>query len=313
MAHAPPPLPERPVIRVVHPCGALGAHRGPLEAGLARLEGAGCEVRWDSKRAEVSWRGYLAGTDTARRDELIAALAEPGVDAVWFARGGSGGARIADAVVRAARHLAPRIVVGFSDATVFLNLLASRLGWITFHGPVITSLRHPAIDVELDRILAVLSGQRLAVPFADPADAGELAVDDADRRSAIPPIAGTLMGGNLTVLAASMGTPAAPAAVEDAVWLLEDVGEPPYRLDRSFWQIGSLLRGARALWLGDLGLPDDTVPVGERFGEDSGLPVVDGAPAGHRGPIDILPIGAPVVLDPVARCLRGARWVEASG
>lgn len=306
----PPALPDRPVIRVIHPCGTLEPHRAPLEVGLARLEAAGCEVRWDPARAGDCWRGYLAGTDDARAAEFVAALDEPGVHGVWFARGGSGGARIAERVARAAADRAPRVIVGFSDATVFLDLIASRVGWITFHGPAVTSLGHPAIEADLDAILEVLRGARCEIPFADAdAKAGEAAPGAA--------VEGRLMGGNLTVLAASMGTPAAPDPVPDAIWLLEDVGEPPYRLGRSFWQLraADALAGARALWLGDLGL-SGTVErsVRDHLADDAALPLVGGAPAGHRGRLDILPIGGWGTLDLEARTFASPHpWVEREG
>lgn len=306
----PPALPDRPVIRVIHPCGTLAPHQGPLEAGLARLEAAGCEVRWDPTRAEDCWRGYLAGTDETRAAEFVAALDEPGVHGVWFARGGSGGARIAERVARAAADRPPRIVVGFSDATVFLDLLASRVGWVTFHGPAVTSLGHPAIEVELDAVLDVLRGARREIPFADAAPAvGEPTSGIA--------IEGRLMGGNLTVLAASMGTLVAPDPVADAIWLLEDVGEPPYRLDRSFWQLraANALGDARALWLGDLGLSDEAERSARvHLADDAALPLVNGAPAGHRGRLDILPIGGWGTLDAEARTFSSPHpWVDREG
>lgn len=304
------------MIRVVHPCGTLQPHTQALELGLSRLEAAGCHVRWDPARGEDCWRGYLAGTDRRRADELIDALSEPGVDAVWFARGGSGGARIAAEVARAAAELPPRALIGFSDATVFLDLFASRVGWVTFHGPVVTSLGHPAIAVDLDQVLAVLQGTRTAIPFAPPSGAPEVdeLLDGEAPHTGLPScVEGQLMGGNLTVLAASIGTAAAPAPVADGIWLLEDVGEAPYRLDRSFWQIqaSGALAGARAVWLGDLGLGEGVdAEVGERLGEDSALPIISGAPAGHRGRLDLLPIGGLGVLDPTRQHFRAtAPWV----
>lgn len=281
-----PPVGRRPVIRVVAPSGTLVGHEAAVDAGLTRLEGAGCEVRFDrARRAEVA-RGYLAGTDERRADEVLAALAEPGVEIVWFARGGSGLGRIAEWVLGGAARLPPRHVVGFSDATTLLNALAARLGWLTWHGPVVTSLGRPdLLTVDLDAALARLGGERPRPP----ADAGPALVS------------GRLFGGNLTVLASLAGTPSLPR-VRGALWLLEDVAEAPYRLDRTLTQLraAGLFSGARGVWLGDLGLPaEDTAAVEATFVADvAPLPVVGGAPAGHRGRLDLLPLGGQVAAYP---------------
>ncbi len=275
-----PPVGARPVVRVVAPSGTLEGHTTALEAGLARLERAGCEVRFDPARRTEVTRGYLAGADARRADEVLTALVEPGVEIVWFARGGSGLGRIAEWVVHGAARLAPRHVVGFSDATTLLNTLAARLGWLTWHGPVVTSLARPdSITVDLDGILARLRGERPGGPA-----------------SARPPsLSGRLFGGNLTVLASLAGTPALPRA-PGALWLLEDVAEAPYRLDRSLTQLRGvgLFDRACGVWLGDLGLgPEETAAVEAAFTEDlAPVPVRRGAPAGHRGRLDLLPIGA---------------------
>ncbi len=303
-AEPPPAIGDRPVVRVVHPSGTVSRHIDALEAGLTRLEAAGCQIRWDDTRARASWRGYLAGDDDARADELIAALTEPGVDIVWFARGGSGGARRAARVAEAVRDAPPRVVIGFSDATAYLGRLAER--WVVFHGPVVTSLAHPAISVDLDALFAVLRGTSTAVPFAPRPTGGE---DEA--REAIE---GRLMGGNLTVLAASIGTPVAPRPAPGDIWLLEDVGEPPYRLDRAFWQLraSGLLDEAAAIWLGDLALDgEDDATARAMIADDAPCPVIEGAPAGHTGVLGLLPLGGVGRLDPATQTFTATRpWVE---
>lgn len=304
-AHPPPALGERPVVRVVHPSGSTAHKLDAIEAGLTRLEAAGCAVRWDTARAKACWRGYLAGDDDARADELAAALTEPGVDIVWFARGGSGGARCAARVSEAVREAPPRIVIGFSDATAYLGRLAER--WVVFHGPVITSLAHPAIAVDLDALFALLRGSSNTVPFAP-------RPEDEATPSAGEAIAGRLMGGNLTVLAASVGTAAAPRPAPGDIWLLEDVGEPPYRLDRAFWQLraSGLLDEAAAIWLGDLALSgEDDATARAMIAADAPCPVYAGAPAGHTGVIGLLPLGGAGRLDPVTQTFTATRpWVE---
>lgn len=279
-----PPVSDRPVVRVVHPSGSVSDHLPALERGLARLEAAGCRIRWDPARGADRWRNYFAGDDQRRAEEFCAALREPEVEVVWFARGGGGGSRIVDAVLASAATLAPRAVIGFSDATSLLNALSLHLGWVTYHGPVVASLGRASIECEPARVLGVLSGDVRSLRFPP---------------SSRPDVRGTLRGGNLTVLCSLVGTPFLPRG-RGSIWLLEDVQEPAYRLDRAFWQLrrAGRLNGARGVWIGDLGLPaPEQELVREMFREDAGaVPVLTGAPAGHAGRLEALPIGAHVVL-----------------
>lgn len=264
---------------------------------MSALEAAGCEVRWSESRARSNWRGYLAGDDAARGRELADALTEPGVDIVWFARGGSGGGRIAGDVLRAAQRTKPRIVIGFSDATSILNLLWDRLGWITFHGPVVTSLARAQPISDLDEVLGILRGDITKVGFDSRPDGIPLFGAGI---AGYTPTRGRLRGGNLTVLASMVGTDCALKPGYDSVWFLEDVGEAPYRLDRSFWQLraSGLLRGSNGLWLGNFDLNRSEMEgVARMFTEDSALEVGFGAPAGHMGPISTLPIGGEVEIE----------------
>ena len=279
----PPAVGVRPVIRVVAPSGPLVGHEGALHAGFLRLSAAGCKVRFDQRRALDCERGYLAGDDRQRADELLTALAEPGVDLVWFARGGSGGARTTEWVLAGAAGMAPRVVVGFSDATTLLNALVLRLGWVAFHGPVVTSLGRPGhIDFDLEGALEGLRGAARA-PLPSPSA-----------------VSGRLQGGNLTVLASLAGTKLFPRC-PGALWLLEDVGEAPYRLDRVWTQLeqAGLFAGASGIWLGDLGLdsPEAAVSEGALRHDLAPLPIVTGAPAGHRGRMALLPLGLEVAVE----------------
>ena len=258
-------------------------------------------MRHDPEAPRRVWRGYLAGDDEARAAELVAGLTEPDVDIVWFARGGSGGARILERVLQQLAGVPPKVVVGFSDGTSLLNALSTRLGWVTFHGPVVTTLGRRDPQTDLDTALALWRGEREQVCWSPAVGGGD-------------PICGTLVGGNLTVLASLAGTPAL-GRVNDALWLLEEVAEPPYRIDRCFWQPHQtgMLEGARGSWVGALGLAETERRVClEAIRTDAPqLPVLVGAPAGHRGTLDVLPLGARVRLDPQEGCLQPLEpWVE---
>lgn len=286
-----PVVPRRPTVRVVHPSGGFTpGRRKRLRAGVERLERAGCRVRWDDAiSARTQYRGYLAGSDRQRRQELVAAFTEPGVDVVWAARGGSGASRIARAVTDALDATAPRLLVGFSDITTFHAGLNQRLGWPSVHGPVITSLanrdaRQDAV-ADLDAVLAVLTGDQTALSFAP--QAGPV------RRAPI-------VGGNLTVLASLCGAGLLPT-VPRALWLVEDTGEPPYAIDRALTQLrlASAMERAAGVWFGDLGLERDR-GLRRSLAADLPCPLFHGAPAGHRGHIAAIPLGVQVHFEPEA-------------
>ncbi|MEE2786639.1 MAG: LD-carboxypeptidase [Myxococcota bacterium] len=290
---------RKPVVRIVHPAGALAGHEARLEAGCTLLEKHGCRVRWEPQRMRSVWRDYYAGDDMTRAEEFIAAVQEPGVDIVWMARGGSGCGRITERICKALSQVEPRIVIGFSDGTAILNALAQHLGWITFHGPVVTSLADQKITSNLDDCLAIIQGHKTTIGF-----------DTAS----LERMQGRLFGGNLTVLASTIGQPYGTIPMgRNAICLLEDVGEAPYRLERAFCQLrnGGILEDLSGLLIGDLDLEFSSLEsVTAGFAADSDLPMATGAPAGHRGRLSCLPIGGEVYVDAGLGTITGASpWV----
>lgn len=315
--HLPVAAASRPCVRIVLPSGALRESDLPaFEDGLSRLSAAGFDVRFDPARANARWRGYYAGDDAARAAEFIAALSEPDVDIVWWGRGGSGSARLVPAILDAAQALPPRILIGFSDATAVLNALAVKLGWLTFHGPAITSIAR----TELDRLRAVVCGDLCAVPMtnAPPHNASASTSMNpplAEDGGSAPTLEGRLFGGNLAVLATLLGTPAQPPSL-GTIWLLEDVNEPAYRIDRALRHLhdaGGTL-GAIGAWCGPLHPISDTAPQvsTHRVAADLALPCLPGFPGGHTGQMHLVPIGARVRINPNAGMLTGMHpWVRA--
>ena len=270
-----------------------------LDAGLARLRAMGLEPVLAPHAREVD--GYLAGSDAQRAADLDAALRDPGLAGVWFARGGYGTARILGNVDWRPIARRPKTFVGFSDLTAFFAAASRRAGARCLHGPTVADL---ATDGAWDEpsLRAALAGR--AQTFRP--ERGQVLV--AGRAS------GPLVGGNLTVLAHLLGTRDAPR-FEGAILFLEEIGEEAYRVDRLLTHLaraGVLGRVAGVL-LGDFDVPPTrrewppdlplAAVLGERLG-GLGVPVVLGIPSGHRRGKWTLPMAGRATIDTARRSVR---------
>jgi muramoyltetrapeptide carboxypeptidase len=241
----------------------------------------------------VAKRGYLAGDDDRRAAELAELVADPGVDAIVCARGGYGTPRILDRLDAAAFRAARKPLVGYSDITALLLWQRRCAGLVGFHGPMLE--RGSDVDpVSLRVLVAALAGER----------------DEESRRWTGRALAGgcgtgRLVGGNLVLVAASLGTPW-EVDTRGAILLVEEVNEPPYRIDRLFQQ----LRAAGKLAvLAGIGMGSFTGCEDERYPETSAedvvaelaraheIPLVAELPFGHCRHNRAWPIGARATLD----------------
>ena len=264
--------------------------REPFAAGAAIL---GARYRLVHDERIFARDGFLAGDDAARARELLGALSDPTIDAVFCARGGWGSQRILDRLDAAAFARAPKPIVGFSDITALL-VWAARAGVASVHAPVVTQLgKLPADDVSA--LFSLLESPDPPPPLTD------LRVVTPGRD-----VEGRLFGGNLEVLTRLTGTPWSLPVDEPWLLLLEEVGERPYRIDRQLTQLlqaGALENLAGAV-VGDLvgctekdGSPPDALAViAERLGT-LGVPVLAGAPVGHGTRNRALPYGVRARLD----------------
>jgi muramoyltetrapeptide carboxypeptidase len=280
------------VVGVVAPSGAIEEAR--LGAGIAVLEELGLRVV--TGEAVLARRGYLAGSDAARGADLQRMLDDPGIRAIFCARGGFGSQRLVPTLDLTSMRRQPKPVVGYSDTTALL-LALERAGVVGVHGPMVA--------VDLARGLSARSLAHLNSVLSDPGYLWEAEVPVAIRPGRAT---GRLLGGTLSVLVTTLGTPYAPD-LDGAIVFLEDVHEWPYRLDRLLTQLrqsGKLDRVAGVVFgtmeacrtLDGLGALD---VVREAFA-DSPYPVGLGVPAGHSAAeLEVeniaLPLGVEVELD----------------
>jgi muramoyltetrapeptide carboxypeptidase len=179
--------------------------------------------------------GYLAGADDDRAHEINEMFADREIDAIFALAGGWGAARLLPLIDYQLVRTNPKIVMGFSDVTSLLIGLYARSGLVTFHGPTGNSTWN---QFTADFVRRVLFDAE-PVSFANPIDAGDLLAPVENRIHTIRGgrVRGRLVGGNLTVLTAIVGSDYLPDW-NGHILFLEDVREDVYRVDRMLTQLG---------------------------------------------------------------------------
>ncbi len=299
-------------IAIVAPAGPLERER--IELAARRLRELGFVVRLPADICRR--RGYLAGDDHTRAAELMAAFADPQVRAIFPGTGGYGTTRILDLLDYGLIRRNPKVLIGFSDITALHVAIHQRTGLVTFHSPV--PMWGLGSRENLDPLAARYFWRALRGPGPD-----EPAADGAGYSLQAPPgsfrtiaggvARGRLTGGNLSLLAALMGTPY-EIQTDGAVLFLEDVGEEPYRIDRYLSQLrlAGKLDHLAAVVLGRFSRckpdePERSLTLEQVFDDyfaDLGVPVLAGFPVGHVRQNVTLPYGVLVEVDADAGTLR---------
>lgn len=285
-------------VAVVAPSGPLDPDR--LARGTRVLESWGLEVVMGAHVLDRA--AHLAGLDEHRAADLQQAWCDPAIAAILCARGGSGATRLLDLLDwDAMRRAEPTALVGYSDATVLHEALATHLGVASLFGPMPAARPfggetpdHSSLD-HLRRTL--FEPEQVQVLRGD----GTVCVTGGRAQ-------GITVGGTLAVLASTIGTPEARPA-NGGIVLLEDITEPAYRLDNLLTQLirSGWFDGVRGVVLGtwvDCG--DDAVETVCARLDRLGVPLLSGLPFGHGVPQLTVPLGAEAELDADAGTLSMA-------
>ena len=293
----PPALPEAATIAVVAPASPPQT-RSEIEQATAYFEARGHQVVLGPNPRKV--HGYLAGTDEERAVDLQWALSEPGIDMVHTLCGGYGTARLHDRIDWGALG-EPRIVCGFSDITALHLALAAHAGWVTFYGPNFvrfTRRKDELTDETKQWFHRAFQPEPLGRVFEDPEDPYVLTVGEGVAEA-------PLVGGCLTLLCASIGTP-----VRGADRRLHPDGRGPQHRrvpGRHGAQPPDPRRQARQR--GRLRVRDEREPAAQTIPEGSestlsieevldeliaplGIPAIANVPVGHGKHMATMPLGA---------------------
>ncbi|MCJ8203178.1 LD-carboxypeptidase [Pseudomonas sp. RGM2987] len=285
-----PALPKEGLIGVIAPAGPA-----PLDTEKAKqwMRTHGHELKIFPGVHEKN--GYLAGSDDTRLNDLHNAFADPEVAAIICLRGGYGTPRLLDRLDFDLLRRNPKPFVGYSDITALHLAISRYAGFVTFHGPLLNADllgdKEPPTVTSLFSLLRgqLKAGSALAHPVAYPLTTVE------------PGIAhGRLLGGNLSIIAATMGT-LYQIDAEGVILFIEDVNEPLYRIDRLLTQLrlAGTLAKLRGVLVGDIaGVEVEALNrlLKQTF-EPLKIPVLSGWRSGHCDPNLTLPMGALVRLD----------------
>lgn len=291
----PKSLPASGTIGIVNPSSPVEADL--LDAGIAALQTRGFYViEAPYVRART---GHHAGLPADRAADFSRFYADPEIDVIWCARGGSSACRLwplLDWDELAA--LPPKMVIGYSDTTSLLVPLNQRVGTVALHGPLVFELGTLAPEL-LDWQLGLLCSLKPAGTV--PGLAAETLVTGGAE--------GQLCGGCLSLVAATLGT---PYQIDTAgkLLLMEDIGEAPHRIERFLVQFAEagLLQSAAGFVVGAATDADDThtLPMRQIWMDllvPYGKPAVLGFPFGHVSQNYALPLGVRARLHAGAKTL----------
>jgi len=278
----------------------------PIEIMVEALESLGLQVELGKNYYDR--HGYFAGDDETRASDLNEFFRRPDIRMI-VARGGWGSARLLPLLDYAAIDANPKVFLGYSDTTALLNGIHAKTGLVTFHGPS-----------PLDRFSAdyfrrvVMDGKAVTMSNLVEIDDDKL-VQTEHRLQAITggKASGHILGGNLTVLTAIMGSNYLPD-FDGCILFLEDVNEAVYRIDRMLTQLS--LAGVLGKISGFVFGRCTDCESGNSYGsltleqvlrehiEPLGVPAFSGSMIGHIDTQFTIPLGIDVQIDADAGTIR---------
>lgn len=279
---------------------------GAIDASVAVLENLGFKPQL-AHHVRNRW-GFLAGSDRDRAKDLMAMFADRRVKAIVCVRGGYGSARLLPLLDYSVIRRHRKIFIGYSDITSLHCALLVKANLVSFHGPMLNSdfIKPGLPEATLQSFLRTLGNPTPAGSICQGFKVNSVRVLSPGLAS------GQLMGGNLSILCASLGTPYQPV-FRDKILFFEDVDEVPYRFDRMLTQLlnAGLLQQVRGIAIGINAHCRDPKArkakeyrqtVEEVFTErllPLNVPIVAGLPFGHVPGNATLPVGVQTTLDGV--------------
>lgn len=270
------------------------------------------EVEWSVKKIEelgfnvvvgescYATHGYLSGKDQLRADDVNGMFKDKAIDGIWCIRGGYGTPRILDMIEYESILENPKVFIGYSDITALHIAINQRCNLVTFHGPMVsTDFIYNLDDFTYKSLIENLMEAKPLGLITNP--------NDVDIKTLVPgKCQGEIIGGNLSLLACTTGTPY-EVDTKGKILFIEEVDEEPYRIDRMLTQLklSGKLDDAEGFILGQwtnciAEKPEKSLTLMEVLSEiisPLGKPTIYNVMAGHCSPALTLPFGVSAKLD----------------
>lgn len=276
------------------------ASRDQVDQAQAALEALGFQVEMGQSCYEGY--GYLAGPDELRAGDINSMFRREDIDGIICLRGGYGASRILDLLDYEMIGENPKVFVGYSDITVLHLALNQKSRLVTYHGPMAASdFAGEMSDFTLENFKNMVFDLDYKTIVENPRGEEFITISGGQ-------VEGELIGGNLCLLANTIGT-AYEVDTEDKILFIEEVGEDPYAIDRmltqlrlagKFDKVAGILLGDFADCVASKPEYDDQLPLIKVF-EDRlgtiGVPCIYNLQLGHCEPVLTLPFGIELKLN----------------
>ena len=279
-----------------------------FEQAKQTIRALGFDVK-ESRNLRDCYGGYLAGSDRQRAEEIRQMFLDPEIDGILCVRGGYGAGRVVEYLDLPAIQRHPKVFIGYSDVTALHLLLNQRCNFLTFHGPMALSDMADGLDLYSRNsfLTAIHAPSEYGYQETEEKKLGILKQGKGE---------GILTGGNLSVIAASLGT-WYEIDTRGKILFLEEVGEDAGRLDRYIFHLRNAgkFQTASGILLGQftgcINGKDPDYDYLQCFldglrGYD--VPVMYQIQSGHGKSTFTLPLGGRCVMDTEKRQIEFSLW-----
>ncbi|MDD4568792.1 MAG: LD-carboxypeptidase [Tepidanaerobacteraceae bacterium] len=248
--------------------------------------------------ADKSYLGYLSGDDDVRAGDINEMFERKEIDGIFCLKGGYGSCRVVNRLDLDLIRANPKVFVGYSDVTILHLVFNQICNMITFHGPMVSSNMISEFDDYTRESFMDTLSMRRELEFKNPKDKKIKTLTEGHSK-------GVLVGGNLCLLATSIGTPY-ELETKGKILFLEELNEVTYKVDRLLQQLkhSGKLSGVKGIILGGFEKCDPEheghatlVEVFNDVIKPLSIPTVYNVEVGHGFPTGSLPLGVTCELD----------------